>query len=584
MKRLLVTTAQEDSWNVSEPTIFLGEWCKKSNRQHVWSSIDSEVVRPYGLDPKQRILDTDEMHKLYDTLIRELSVKLNDFHNKNYSVRYWTILIGPWLGSFVMVVMNRYKALEVAIDNFDISKTILINQKGFSLTKNDYSDFREAINSDLWNNALYVEILKNIKNIKSQNIEILIKNTKSANFSNHKNIKFNFKSSLKKSALRVSNFLQFLSRNTDAFIVNSYLPIIDEIKLKLLLGQFPIIWKSPKIDSNYFRDVELNRNDFLLEFQNFNGIERELKRLINKLIPKIYIEGYEFMCREANNLKWPSNPKFIFTSNNFTADELFKFWVGLKVEEGASYYVGQHGANYGTSYESKNWTELNTADRFYSWGWKDMYKDVNTIPAFNFKIINNLNCRYKKNGKLLLVERSPGTRDGPRDRFYESLIVHEGMVELYKLLHTTIQQKSLVRLHHRSTTLTSWQQKYKPINIDSGKGGFNKLISQSRLVVFNYDSAGLLELLAMNVPVICFWKGGFSHLLPVSKKYYDLLKDSGIFYDNSEKVANHINLHWEDVDSWWLSPEVQSARLEFCKQYSRVIDNPIVSLKKLLVD
>ncbi len=581
MKRLLVTTSHEDSWDLSEPTVFLGEWCKKNNRRHVWSSIDSEVASPYGLDPRQRISDADEKHKLYNILIKELSCKLNDFHKKNHSVRYWTILIGPWLDSFMMVVMNRYKALEVAIDHFDISKTILINQKGFSLTKNDYSDFREAINSDLWNNALYIDILKNMK---SQNVEILIKDTDNASFSNHNNIKFNFKSSLKALALKISNFLQFLSRNTDAFIVSSYLPIIDEIKLKLLLGQFPIIWKSPKIDSNYFRDVELNRNDFLLEFQNFNGIERELKRLINKLIPKIYIEGYEFMCRETNNLKWPSNPKFIYTSNNFTADELFKFWVGFKVEEGVPYYVGQHGANYGTHYESKHWPELNTADRFYSWGWKDIYEDINTIPAFNFKIINKLRYSYKKSGKLLLVERSPGTRDGVRDRFYESLISHGGMVELYGLLPKIIQNQSLVRLHHRSSKSTSWQQKHKSVNIDLGKGDLNKLISQSRLVVFNYDSSGLLELLAMNVPVICFWRGGFDHLLPASKIYYKLLKDSAILFDSSEKVANHINLHWEDVDSWWLSPEVQSARLEFCKQYSRVIDNPIVSLKNLLVD
>jgi len=578
MKRILVTTSHEASWDVSEPTIFLGEWCKKNNRRHIWSSIDSEVASPYGLDPKQRISDADEKHKLYDILMKDLSCKLNDFHKKNHSVRYWTILIGPWLDSFMMVVMNRYKTLEATLDHFEISKTILINQKGFSLIKNDYSDFREAINSDLWNNALYVEILKNMK---SQNIEILIKDTDKASFSNHSNIKFNFRSFLKK---HVFNFFNFFSHKTDAFIINSFLPVIDEIKLKLLLGQFPIIWKSPNIDSNFFRDVELNRDNFFLEFQNFSGIERELRRLINKLIPKIYIEGYEVLCREANNLKWPSNPKFIFTSNSFTADELFKCWLGFKVEEGVPYYVGQHGANYGTYYESKNWPELNTADRFYSWGWKDMYKDINTIPAFNFKVINKLSYNYKKSGKLLLVEGSPGTRDGIRDRFYESLIRHEGMVELYRLLGKKIQADSIVRLHRRSLDLDDWHRKFANIKIDEGQKDFYKVVKKSKLIVFNYDSSGLLELLAMNIPVICFWRDGFNHLLPASKIHYQLLKDSDIFFDSSEKIVNHINLHWDDIDSWWLSPKVQSARLEFCKQYSRVVDNPIVSFKKILVD
>ena len=135
MKRLLVTTSHEDSWDNREPSIFLGEWCKKDDREHIWSRIDFEVAAPYGLGSDKRISDADEKHKLYDSLIKELSHKLNDYHKKNYSVRYWTILIGPWLDSFLMVVMNRYKSLEAVTNKFDISKTILMNQKNFSLTQ-----------------------------------------------------------------------------------------------------------------------------------------------------------------------------------------------------------------------------------------------------------------------------------------------------------------------------------------------------------------------------------------------------------------------------------------------------------------
>lgn len=578
MKRLLVTTSHEASWDINQPTIFLGEWCKKEDREHIWSRINFEVASPYGLGSDKRLPDVDEKHKLYDILIKELSHKLNDFHNKNYSVRYWTILIGPWLDSFLMVVMNRYKSLEATIEKFDISKTISINQKDFSLTKNDYSDFRAAIGSDLWNNALYVEILKNIKGKK---IEIIKKNIENSVISNHDN-ELIFKTFLKKLVFKGLNLFKLFSRNTDAFIINSYLPILDEIKLKLSLGQFPTIWRSPKMDKNILQSLKLNREDFFIEFKNFDGIEKEARRLINKLIPKCYIEGYELMCRHVNKVNWPSNPKFIYTSNNFTGDELFKFWLGFNVENGTPYYAGQHGANYGTHYDSKNWTELNTADRFYSWGWKDIYVGINVIPAFNFKIINKLNCSYDKCGKLLLVERSPGTRDGVRDRYYENLVAQEDMMKLYGKLHKTVQDQSLVRPHHRASPSKRSKETYKLIHIASNTCDIYKLVKKSRLTVFNYDSAGLLELLALNVPVICFWRG--DHLLPESKIYYKLLKDSGIVFESFEKVANHINTNWEDIDSWWLSTNVQRARLEFCKQYSRVTKNPISSLKKLLVN
>ena len=578
MKHLLVTTAHEDSWNNSEPSIFLGEWCKKEDRQHIWSRIDFEVASPYGLETDKRISDADEKHNLYDILIKELSLKLNDYHKKNYSVRYWTILIGPWLDSFLMVVMNRYKSLEAAINQFDISKTILINQKNFSLTKNDYYDFRGAIGSDLWNNVLYVEILKNIKGKK---IEIIKKNIENSIVSKQNN-NLIFKNFLKKLVFKGLNLFQLFSRNTDAFIINSYLPILDEIKLKLSLGQFPSIWRSPNVDKNVLQNLKLNREEFFIEFQNFDGIEKEVRRLINKLIPKCYIEGYESMCKQANKINWPSNPKFIYTSNNFTADEIFKFWLAFKVENGTPYYTGQHGANYGTHYDSKNWTELNTADRFYSWGWKDIYVNINVIPAFNFKIINKLNFSYDKCGKLLLVERSTGTRDGVRDRYYENLVAQEDLMKLYGKLNKTVQDQSSVRPHHRASSPKTWKKKYKSIHITSNTCDIFKLIKKSRLTVFNYDSAGLLELLALNIPVVCFWRG--DHLFPEAKVYYKLLKDSGIVFDSYEKAANHINIHWEDIDSWWLSPNVQRNRLEFCKQYSRVIKNPISSFKKLLVN
>ena len=73
------------------------------------------------------------------------------------------------------------------------------------------------------------------------------------------------------------------------------------------------------------------------------------------------------------------------------------------------------------------------------------------------------------------------------------------------------------------------------------------------------------------------------HLLPETKVYYKVLQDSGIVFDDFEKVANHINKHWEDIDSWWYSSEVQDTRSKFCNQYSRVIKNPIRTFKKLLL-
>jgi putative transferase (TIGR04331 family) len=86
----------------------------------------------------------------------------------------------------------------------------------------------------------------------------------------------------------------------------------------------------------------------------------------------------------------------------------------------------------------------------------------------------------------------------------------------------------------------------------------------------------------MNIPTLCFWHGGFNHLLPRARPYYDLLKSAGIYLDTPEQAAEHVTLHWNDIGDWWKSDKVQKARRAFCNQYARTEKRPIYKLRQLL--
>jgi putative transferase (TIGR04331 family) len=585
MKRLLVTTSLEESWGINDPILFLGEWCKKHDRKHIWSSKDYILLPPYGLDCTQRKKDVDKKNKYFASLLTELSALLNKFHNVDRSERYWNIIIGPWLNSYLMVVMNRYKALEYAVNTYDISETILLKQHGWTLTPNNYVESRYFINSDLWNNNLYVDILKNTLKPDVNLTKIPVVNKKA-----HKIINASFyskKSILKRKIISLlSNLTRYLKKDSDSFIINSYLPIIDEVKLQLLLGQFPQKWNTPKI-KDIKPDIEF-RKSFKLPYEEYDGIEREVRRLVNKLIPTCYVEGYEFLRNEITKLPWPKKPRFIFTSNAFSSNEVFKIWTAEKTENGVPYYIGQHGANYGTFYDSKTWAEINTPDKFFSWGWNDGYVAGQCVKAFNFKIINRSSSAYDKNGGSLLIQRGPGARDGVRDRFYEHICDHNDAMQLYRMLPELIKQLTIVRLHHgvaarQSSDQITWNENFDNIKIDNGIGRLDDLIKKNRVLVFNYDSAGVLENMALNIPTICFWRGNFCHLLPSAKPYYQLLKDVGIYFDTPEQASKHISSNWNNMDAWWYSKKVQDARVRFCDRYSRVVENPISYLKNRLV-
>ncbi|MEK9810779.1 MAG: hypothetical protein VW362_10050, partial [Candidatus Nanopelagicales bacterium] len=52
---LLVLTALEETWGSDEPLLFLGEWCKRYERRHVWSERTSETV-PFHWDDREKLL------------------------------------------------------------------------------------------------------------------------------------------------------------------------------------------------------------------------------------------------------------------------------------------------------------------------------------------------------------------------------------------------------------------------------------------------------------------------------------------------------------------------------------------------
>ena len=127
-----------------------------------------------------------------------------------------------------------------------------------------------------------------------------------------------------------------------------------------------------------------------------------------------------------------------------------------------------------------------------------------------------------------------------------------------------------------------WDDRNKDVQIDSGYVGIQRLIADSRLVVYSYDSTGLLESLALNMPTMCFWRGGLDHLLPVAKPYYELLRDVGIIMDTPEQAASKVAEHWDQIGEWWENDTLQAARRSFCEQYAKTVKTPVKTLRQLL--
>ncbi len=539
------------------------------------------MAQPYGLGSGQKARDVDYVQTLAGQILTELTESLNKFHQTQHSERYWNIVLGHWLQRYVAVAFHRYHALDQALKTHEIAGTTVFDSTDYSLATYDSMSFIWACNDPVWNHVFYAKILEFLGYAR---IEPDAASLRGIHGFVKKTDAIARRPSPKRLILRAANYiLPKLSGRHDAFIINSFLPLPEQAKLELSFGQCPQLWRIP-LRKNVAPSLEIRRH-FGINSNDYQGFERFARSQLAEIIPTCYLEGYDQLNQQIKLSPWPAEPKFIFTSNNFDLDESFKVWAGSKVEEGIPYFVGQHGSNYGTLRGSQNWPELVTCDKFFTWGWSN--GNARNIPAFVFTTAANKPRRRNSDGGLLLIELHPSLQLGPEDDYHDFGIYQEEQFRFVAALPESIQQRLTVRLHHlyrelRWSDEQRWKDRLPQVRIENYAVPIQELIAQSRLVVHSYDSAGILETLALNIPTLCFWHGGLDHLLYSAKPYYELLRGASILVDTPEQGAAFVASHWENINEWWESEKVQDARNRFCDQYARTERKPVWTMKRLL--
>jgi len=572
-KRHLITTADERTWKFDCPVIFLGEWCQLYNRRHIWGKMDFIVAEPFGLDHMQRDRDDKICREVEDELVIVATDILNKFHGVAHSYRYWRIIFGQWLRAYVELIFNRYKTLQFCLEKYIIGSTICINDESFNLATADTKSFYLASNDDVWNNVLYSKLLLFFDS------ESIDKTTVENGSSYFTKAPSSLKSSFIKNTLY--SFLKIFAKESDAIIASTYLPYWEEIKLKLALKQVPIRYDHPALcfsRPNLMLRREIS-NTLLTDDKT--GYFKCVRNMLFEMMPTCFLEDYKMMSAVVEKLDWPSKPRFIFTSNNYFYDEVFKFVAAEKVEMGIPYYVGQHGS-FGTDKTNYPTVEMLTCDKYLKWGSATTIEQE--VPAFVLKLANKKSIVPNKSGGLLFVQNLQGHRTEIWDNTHRYILSMARNFSFYNDLDEKIKRSAIIRLHSakdifRQYEYERWRDVDREIKID-GNSDLNTLLGNSRITVFSYNSAGFLENLCQNIPTLVLVDDIY-FIGDVARPHYNYLADVEIVHFSSTSAAKKVNTVWDNIDTWWMSSEIQNARKLFCEKFARQSESPISDIIKI---
>jgi putative transferase (TIGR04331 family) len=365
------------------------------------------------------------------------------------------------------------------------------------------------------------------------------------------------------------------------------------IAMHLRLGALPRLWRfSAKLTPQPIN--ESLRDQINLSLSSNDGFADFLAKSISRHLPTVYLEGFKDLKNQTfseNVLTKP--PRAIFTNTLLHRSEQFKLWSATFVAQGKTkLFSGQHGGGYAI-YRFPNWTELNehaVIDGFLGWGkFKSSSIDLGSCVQ-----ANSDNYKPDYSGKLLVV-LGPVTRQQNNfnlgnvhcnSNYYESINEFLQYLDIEKLSSAVVRPKN-ADPNRKPARVSAGQISVvlgESINLDLGSESLERSLSESRLAVVTYNETTIPINLMVNFPTIALWDPNYVRLNDRAATVYEELLKAKILFHSPTEAAQHISEIWSDVDSWWNSEIVQSARLNFCDHYAYQVRFPALTVASVIAD
>jgi len=569
----LALTALESHWWEGDVFI-LGPWCRLQEREgSVVNRIHGEIEDPFaGPDELQGARHCVDNY--YEEILCDLSRGLSEVHSVNQSMRYWRIIIGPWLKTYVSVLYDRYMTLRQAIDTIPDFRTLLCDGDEFEAPPDDYS-FYYWLCTDEYNHYLYSRILTSL-GYKFETRRLL--DVKLPMFDPRRSWSRDIVKRLCSGLLGLQRLIS--PKNRPLIILeDTYLGLGVEWRVRVALGRNCRIEYNPRVydlRSSCFRE---KRAQAAAAISNNGEFHRIVKELIIRDIPASFMESFSSLRERAIKIA-PPKGSIIATAVGWHNNDLFKHYAAIAADDGSYLVALQHGGTYQVhDYVQHYEHEKAVADRFLSWG-SGTWDSEKVRPFVSSKLSSVKVLSRVRLGKGILFV---GTAE-PRYSVFLQVRPQEYVryLDAQKRFLMALPKWLMSNITARTYPVdfgwglqARWRNLAPSSRPDVVGRSLQVSMLASSLVVIDALTTTWLEALILNVPLIIFLNRPDTRLLPEVDEALIEMLEVGIVHFSPEDAARFVEKVHCDVDSWWSGTRVQAVRKTVCDRFARTSSNPV---------
>lgn len=540
-----------DLWFVEKPLLVSNE-------------LKSEFVKEYHWNAQDKFAqDQSYIWDLYQRLIPKFASELNQLHGVNQSVRFWKILIGPWLWTSLSVLYDRWEIVQ-ATGRSSLERILdeAKNLEKVRLTRG-YQDFCQLAQSAEFNLGVFVEI---------------------KNFSKEDQPMWRIHESPSGVVTEFSGHSQSQEVNLGRPAAGGIgLTRTNEALLALSFGRKPRRMKNPTSERVVLRR---ERSLKIGGPASPNPFERFAINFCSRNMPTSYLEDFHRLKKYSSKL-WRNPPSRIFSGPGIFSTEFWKMGVATATEQGSRLVQIQHGGFYGVAdflFSEKH--ELDISDHFLSWGWQ--VPDSNIVP-FGITKRPPKHKRTNPQRVIVVVNSQPRFSVIPNSNPVgpQLLEYFESVGSLIKRIEPLYGPHLTVRLY---PTDYGWGEREflglipGDFEFDSQRVSFRKRLADTRLVLATYNSTAFLESFSAGVPTMMIWDPATTRSRPDALSYFEELRSVGVLHDNIESASIAISDIKGAEFEWWNQLAVAEAVDAFVRKFANVVGLSPLRFRKGLLD